>query len=140
MDEERILAMIDKMEIYITEMDPFIPEDLEDYLNSIAKRRVCERSLQLSVACVIDICGLFVKGLRLGTPSDEDNLFEKLRKNKVISGDLEDTLKGMKGFRNVLVHRYLEIDDSKVYKFLKNNLKDFERFKKEILDFLKSRK
>jgi Protein of unknown function DUF86 len=34
----------------------------------------------------------------------------------------------MSGFRNVLVHRYLAIDRRRVYKALRDDLRDFERF------------
>ena len=48
-----------------------------------------------------------------------------------------ETLKKMKGFRNILVHRYAEVDDELVFEFLRNDIKDFELFKKEVLAFLK---
>ena len=34
----------------------------------------------------------------------------------------------MAGFRNILVHEYLEIDRRRVYQILKDDLDDFERF------------
>jgi len=137
LDEERILVKIDEMESYLEEIKEFIPKDFEEYTDSRESRRVCERLLQISIECVIDICSLLVKGLKLGAPSDEDDLFQKLKKKKAISGRMLDVLKGMKGFRNILVHRYAEVDDELVFKFLKRNLKDFQAFKKEVLNSLK---
>jgi len=137
LDEERILVKIDEMESYLEEIKEFIPKDFGEYTDSRESRRVCERLLQISIECVIDICSLLVKGLKLGAPSDEDDLFQKLKKKKAISGRMLDVLKGMKGFRNILVHRYAEVDDELVFKFLKRNLKDFQAFKKEVLNSLK---
>jgi uncharacterized protein YutE (UPF0331/DUF86 family) len=34
----------------------------------------------------------------------------------------------MAGFRNILVHEYLEIDRRRVFSALKNDLGDFEKF------------
>ena len=34
----------------------------------------------------------------------------------------------MASFRNLLVHEYMEIDRRRVYRVLKNDLGDFERF------------
>ena len=48
-------------------------------------------------------------------------------------------LKKMKGFRNVLVHKYAEIDDELVYEHLKK-LGDFIEFRKQIVSFLKTKK
>jgi len=49
-----------------------------------------------------------VKGLRLGLPSGEEDLFEKLEKRKIITNEVKGKLKTMRGFRNILVHRYGE--------------------------------
>ena len=45
-------------------------------------------------------------------------------------------LKAMKGFRNILVHRYGKIDDKLAFNLLKENLKDFYLFKRRIEEFL----
>ena len=42
----------------------------------------------------------------------------------------------MKGFRNILVHKYENINDELVFEFLKENLEDFDKFKEEILKFI----
>lgn len=42
----------------------------------------------------------------------------------------------MKGFHNILVHRYGEIDDGKAYFSLQEELNDFSLFEKEIKSFL----
>ena len=38
----------------------------------------------------------------------------------------------MAGFRNILVHEYLEIDRHLVYRVLNDDLDDFERFIKAV--------
>jgi len=43
----------------------------------------------------------------------------------------------MKRFRNVLVQRYVEIDNTKVYDILRTRLGDFKDFKREVIDFLR---
>ena len=40
-------------------------------------------------------------------------------------------------FRNMLVHRYWEIDDKKVLKYAREDLEDFEKFIKAIKKFFK---
>jgi len=56
---------------------------------------------------------------------------------KIISEKMRLNLIQMKKMRNVLVHRYGEIKDQEVYESLTDNLEDFEKFKEEILRFLK---
>ena len=77
-----------------------------------------------------------VSGLRLGLPSEEDDLFERLEESGIISSDMKETLKKMKGFRNLLVHEYGQINDEIVYDMVRNRLSDFTDFKKEIIKVL----
>lgn len=132
LDRERVLAKIDELDGYLRELHQIQPTSFEEY-KKIEKRRACERLLQVSIECVIDICSLIVAGLRLGLPAEEDDLFEKLEQAGVISSLVRETLKGMKGFRNILVHEYGRVDDSVVYEILQNKFDDFEAFKQEIL-------
>lgn len=136
LDRERLLAKIDVLDRYLKELREILPASIEEY-KKIEKRRACERLLQVSIECVIDICGLIVIGLRLGLPAEEDDLFEKLQQAGIITSSRKESLKQMKGFRNILVHEYRHVDDMIVYEILQNNLNDFDAFKQEILQAIK---
>lgn len=139
LDKNRILSKLDELNSYLVELEEVMPKNYGEYVNSIEKKRSCERLLHISVECVIDVCGLMVKGLRLGLPSGEEDLFERLERKKIISGRMKEKLKLMRGFRNVLVHRYGEVDDELVFENLKS-IEDFKDFSKEITSFLKAGK
>ena len=96
-DHERILAKLDDLDGYIRELRAVAPQDFAAYRKT-EKKRACERLLQIAVECVIDICNLFVTGLRLGLPAEENDLFEKLADAGVISPHMGITLMEMKGF------------------------------------------
>jgi uncharacterized protein YutE (UPF0331/DUF86 family) len=136
MDEKRVLSKIDELDSYLKELEKIKPADFEEY-SSIEKRRACERLFQISIETVIDICNLLVSQLKLGLPSNEDETFESLASKKIISKNMAVILREMKGFRNILVHKYAKVDDELVYENLQK-LEDFEKFRKEILSFLKS--
>jgi uncharacterized protein YutE (UPF0331/DUF86 family) len=137
LDRERILGKIDQIEGYLRDLRTIVPQDFAAY-QKVEKRRACERLLQLSIEAVIDVCHLLVTGLRLGIPAEEDDLFEKLEAAGVISPQTRETLREMKGFRNILVHEYARIDDRMVYEVARSRLGDFETFKEEILRYLKT--
>lgn len=136
LDKERILGKIDELDGYLKELKQIMPKTFHDY-QKIEKKRSCERVVQLCIECVIDMCELFVSGLRLGLPTEEEDLFEKMAKNKIISKDMAVILKEMRGFRNILIHEYATIDNELVYNTIKTKLSDFENFKKEIMAALK---
>jgi uncharacterized protein YutE (UPF0331/DUF86 family) len=138
LDRERLLSKIDVLDGYLKELREILPASFEEY-KKVEKRRACERLLQVSIECVIDICGLMVIGLRLGLPAEEDDLFDKLEQAGIITSSRKESLKEMKGFRNILVHEYGQVNDMIVYEILQNNLNDFEAFKQEILQAIKVR-
>ena len=87
-----------------------------------------ERYLQLAIQAVLDISHHIVADRNLALPVDSKSLFDLLARQKVVSRSLSVKLASMAGFRNVLVHEYLEIDRRRVYRALTTDLRDFEHF------------
>jgi len=135
MDKERILNKIDELDQYLNELDKIIPDNFKDY-KEIKTKAACERLLQISIEIVIDICSLISSELRLGLPSEEESIFDNLEKKGIINKNMRNILIKMKGFRNILVHRYGEIEDKYVFEFLNEDLGNFDKFKEEILNFI----
>jgi len=138
MDEKKILAKIDELDSYLEELNNIMPGSLEEYETSIKDKRACERLLQISIEVVLDIGNIILSGLKLGLPSEEDEVFDKLSEKQIISKKGAVVLKEMKSFRNVLVHKYGIVNDELVFENL-NRLNDFSDFKEEILKYLKLR-
>jgi uncharacterized protein YutE (UPF0331/DUF86 family) len=130
------LAKIDQLDVYIAELKEIVPRSYAEY-QKVEKKRACERLLQVSIEVVIDICNLLVSGLRLGLPAEEEDLFRKLLEAAVLSEEMGDKLREMRGFRNILVHEYAQVDDKLVYEAVKTKLKDFALFRREVLAYLK---
>jgi uncharacterized protein YutE (UPF0331/DUF86 family) len=87
-----------------------------------------ERYLQLAIQAVLDISHHIVADRNLPLPADNKSLFDLLVRQKVVTKKLSVKLAAMAGFRNILVHEYLEIDRHRVYRVLTNDLRDFESF------------
>ena len=69
-------------------------------------------------------------------PDSNRQVFEILVSEGVVPSALLPALQKMAGFRNIVVHEYVRIDDSQVYGMLRSNLGDFEAFAAGIVDFL----
>ena len=136
LDRERILEKLADLESYLRELEKILPESLDVYLGSIEKRRATERILQLSIEVVIDICAMLVSGLKLGIPGEEDDLFDKLKCDMVISEEMRQKLQSMRGFRNILVHEYTSVDNQLVFEIARDSTEDFQAFKSEVLGYL----
>ena len=138
LDRERVLAKLDALHGYERELGVVLPGNLEDYTASLEKRRATERLLQVSVECILDICGLFVAGLRLGLPAEEENLFDRLEQARVFSPDLVRTLRAMRRFRNILVHEYGAVDDEIVFQLAGRLSRHARLFTTEVTQALSS--
>ncbi|MBC7080599.1 MAG: DUF86 domain-containing protein, partial [Methanothrix sp.] len=64
---------------------------------------------------------------------------ERLREKDVISAGLHAELRGLGGFRNVLVHGYAKLDPELVYGHYRKALRTFPRFIGEIERWLSRR-
>jgi len=137
MDKKRILVKIDEMDSYLEEIESIKPSSFEEYKNSIEKKRACERLLQIAIESVLDICNILISGLKLGLPSTEEEIFQKLESKKIISHRMAEIINEMKAFRNILVHKYGVVNDELVFENLSEKLGDFDKFKEEILNYIK---
>ena len=137
LDKERILGKVDDLNSYLDELKQVVPTNYEEY-QKIEKKRSCERLLQLCIECAVDVCKLFVSGLKLGLPSEENDLFDKMQKRKIISKKMGSLSKEMRALKNILIHEYASVDDELIYEKAKTRLDDFKAFKKEVLTALKN--
>jgi uncharacterized protein YutE (UPF0331/DUF86 family) len=76
-----------------------------------------ERALQLGAEIVFDI-GNHILSAHFGTSAqDYEDILPQLAARGVIAPTLRDALKGLGGFRNILVHDYLRLDPERVAEF-----------------------
>ncbi|MBI2451581.1 DUF86 domain-containing protein [Candidatus Pacearchaeota archaeon] len=74
--------------------------------------------MQISIETLIDITNIIISNLKLGIPSEEEEVFKKLKDKKIITKKMEKTINKMKGFRNILVHKYGAVDDELTFQNL----------------------
>jgi uncharacterized protein YutE (UPF0331/DUF86 family) len=132
-NRDRVLAKVDELQGFLKELRQIQPSSYDEYSVSIEKRRSTERLLQISIECVLDICSLLVSGLRLGLPGSEEDLLEKVESAAIFQPTTMRKIKGMRAFRNILVHRYGRIDDRLVFQALTEQLTDLDMFIEETL-------
>lgn len=139
LDNDRILEKIDEMENYLMELEEYLPEQEEDYLNNGLRKRACERAFQLASENLIDICNLIISEKGFGIPASSKDSIMKLAENKILPAPLSSRLEELIGFRNLLVHQYGRIDDSRSFSFLNMELKDFYEFIEIINSYIENK-
>jgi uncharacterized protein YutE (UPF0331/DUF86 family) len=105
MDELRIKRYKDKIN-YIIENIKDLPIEPK---NEFEKRGIFY-SLQTSIESLIDLVAMSVKDIGIQVKDDATNISE-IVKNRNLNPKLGEELKKVNGLRNILVHRYNEIDE-----------------------------
>ncbi|KKK46391.1 hypothetical protein LCGC14_1197870 [marine sediment metagenome] len=126
----------------ITENIELVKENLPGKLSEfkalgLVKDGIYKR-IEASIQEVISICSIINSDLKLGIPSNREEIIVALFRKKILSKKMSEKIKELKGFRNFLVHRYGTIDDEVAFKNIRNGLPDFKLFKEEILSYFKS--
>ena len=102
----------------------------------LSQRWIIERGLIAAASIILEIADHILAGhFGIYVETYEESLAE-LQNNKVISAALYQQIKGLGGFRNLLVHDYLGLDTAQVFDNFQKGLRVFPLFAQEILDWL----
>lgn len=92
--------------------------------------------LQLCIQAVLDIAAHLVAALDAPLADDYRSYVVALGSLGVLPRPFAERIAAMAGFRNVLVHEYIDVDLAEVHRVLTQNLGDFEEFVSYIHDYL----
>ena len=134
--ESKIGKVIDSVEF----VEENIPKVFGGFRDSRIIRGSVYKEIESAIESIMDVCNIINSDLRLGAPETEDTILEHMGANKIFDEKIIELIKEMKGFRNILVHKYGEINDKRAFETIKEGLKDFELIIKEIEAFLKKQK
>ena len=80
------------------------------------------KRIEASIQEVINICSIINSDLKLGIPSNRDDIISALMDTNIISKKMTEKIRQLKGFRNFLVHRYGSINDEVAFEDIKNGI------------------
>lgn len=109
---------------------------LEEFLDNPEHYGSAERFLQLAIETTLDIGNHIVSSLGLGEVNWYSDVAVLLEEKGYINVELREKWIKIIGFRNILVHNYLDVDRKIVYDVLQNRLGDLEELKKAFAAFL----
>jgi uncharacterized protein YutE (UPF0331/DUF86 family) len=137
-DKEKIESLFNELDKYLKELSELSSLPVSEYLNNSRNVYSGRYLLQIAVETCINIGNHIISRQELGVPKEYADTFRILQSNDIISQQLLETLVLMTRFRNRVVHLYWDIDDKLVLEIIKNNYKDFTRFRTAVLKYLKS--
>ncbi len=95
--------------------------------------------LQICVETLVNMAHHIIASCNFKIPRSNIESFEILASEGIIKDyTLLENLKKMARFRNLVVHRYWEVDNEKILEILQRDLDDFNEFAASISTFLKN--
>jgi uncharacterized protein YutE (UPF0331/DUF86 family) len=128
MRAEIIQTKIKEIEESLDLINENLPDTFKNFSNLGLVKDGIYKKLEFCIESVFDICAIINTDLKLGIPESDETIIDNLIRDSIISDVVGETLKSMKGFRNILVHRYGRINDEMAYHIIKEHLQDFYSF------------
>jgi uncharacterized protein YutE (UPF0331/DUF86 family) len=129
---EVILARLAKLEEVISRLSELASVDRDEFLSDYRNQWLAERGLEIAAQAIFDIGNHILAGHFGESAQDYEEIIRRLGARGVLSSNLAGRLRGLGGFRNVLVHGYLTVDPDQVYEGLQQGPLDFTDFQAEI--------
>lgn len=126
-NKDKIEQRLMKLEQTIRKLKHIANHTWDEYSKNEGLKDRAERNLQLAAQACIDIANHIVADSGFRAPSGYGEAFIILMEEGIIPGKLAERMRMIAGFRNILVHDYLKIDDQAVYASL-SNLNDLTEF------------
>jgi uncharacterized protein YutE (UPF0331/DUF86 family) len=127
-DRRKLSSRLSALESYLAELRSFRDISREQFTQEPALHHLAERYLHLACEAVLDIAQHVIADRGYPQASSYRNAIEVLEEEGLIDEGLSERLQRWMGFRNILVHLYLEIDHSRVYDAIQEDLGDLEAF------------
>jgi uncharacterized protein YutE (UPF0331/DUF86 family) len=138
LDQRIILRKFQKQKEYLVKLKVYENLDYETFLNDQTIQLATERLLQLTIEVSLDVNRYLLKSLLVKQPEENAETFIKLAELKIVDNDLALRLKESGKMRNLLVHLYEIIEPPFVYSAIKETLRDYPLYQRQILTYLDS--
>ena len=110
--------------------------NIEEFVKDKMLYGSTERFLHLTIEALIDIGNHIISDEDLGKVDRYRDIPIILYKNNYLDENMKDIFIKIIGFRNILVHDYLDIDKKRVYEILNQNLSDLKLILQKYANFL----
>ena len=136
LDAERIVRHLQDVSSTLRVLETLRGIPYESFAEDPRTCWAVEKGLERCIQNVLDTSAHILASLGGPVPDDYTSLLIELGKRHIVPIEFAQRVSPMAGFRNILVHEYLEVDLREVYDALQNRLDDFRAFASYITRFL----
>ena len=135
-DPEVVRRRLQKLDEYLAVLEQSRGYSLAEFLAEPERYGAAERFLQLAIETLSDLGNHVIADEALGSVETYGDIPRLLALAGVVDDALADQWTRMIGFRNILVHEYLDIDRSTVYQVLQEELGDLRELQRVFARYL----
>lgn len=133
---EILRKRMNKLDGYLKVLRRLQRYEREEFLSEPEHYGSAERFLHLSIEALLDMGNHVIADENMGVVDWYSDVPKLFAGKGFISSDLCEKWIRMIGFRNTLVHEYIDIDRAIVFEILQNGLEDIEQLKRVFAGFL----
>ncbi len=137
--EDFIKRKISLIEDELEHLSVFSKYTFEEVAKDFVKQAAVERFLERIINRAIDINQYLIAelaGKNISPPKDYTETFLALSQLDIYTKEFAEQISKSVGTRNVLVHEYDKVNNSKIYGSISNCLKDYRQYCGYILKFI----
>jgi uncharacterized protein YutE (UPF0331/DUF86 family) len=131
-DEDVIVDKLRYINRYTDDLKQMRGMSKEEYVEDMVTQRAVERTLMNLVQACIDLAQHIRSAEDLSPTETAKQEMQALGNADIISRETQEKMEEAIGFRNILAHRYGDIDHEVVYDVLHDDLRWFEQFQQEL--------
>ena len=136
-NQSAIQHKLEELDQYLQQLQRLQRYTYNDLISDLEKCWAVEHGLQLVAQIVIDVGNALLADRGENQIETYADVIDRLGETEILPPDFAQSIRGMAGFRNVLVHQYSKVDLHIVYYTLQNRLGDFADFIRYVQDYLK---
>ncbi|MFQ6125914.1 MAG: DUF86 domain-containing protein [Candidatus Heimdallarchaeota archaeon] len=133
---ERIHKKLKDISDTTTIVADHLPEDFDAFTQLGLVKDGIYQKIEFAIECMLDVLAILDANLALGVPGNEGAIIGHVEQKNIIDHNHAEKVREMRGFRNLLIHRYSDINDRLAFHTLKEHLTDFDEFIRIIERFL----
>lgn len=135
-ERDVLSSRLNALEGYLTELRTFGRLPRDEFVREPGLHHLAERFLHLACECMIDTAHHVISESGYRQPSNYRDAITVLEEERLLEPTLAARLRLWVGFRNVLVHFYVDIDHGRSHDAIVTDLGDLEEFARALARLL----
>ncbi|MGQ4554879.1 type VII toxin-antitoxin system HepT family RNase toxin [Halobellus sp. GM3] len=138
-DDDVIIDKLQYINEYTHDLKRMRGLSRDEYVADIVRQRAVERTFMNLIQSCIDLAQHIRASEDIGGAQTSKQEIEALGDASIISRETQRRMEEAVGFRNVLAHRYGDVNHDVVYDVLHNDIHWFETFQQEVASWFRNR-